>query len=51
MFVSTLTLYSKTLKFDTSVAFQTGAAETAVRAQIAVMFVVQPVALSTETEC
>jgi len=45
-------LYSKALNFDPSIAFQNGAAETAVHAQIAVrpMFVVRPVALSTATE-
>jgi hypothetical protein len=50
MFMSTLKLYNKTLKFDNSMAFLNGAAETAIRAQIAVMFVLQPVALNTETE-
>jgi hypothetical protein len=53
MFLSTLKLYSKTQKFCTYIAFQNGAAETAVHAQVVVMFVVQPVAefraLSTET--
>jgi len=43
-------LYNKTLKSDTSIVFQNCAAETAVRAQIALMFAAQPVALSTETE-
>jgi len=45
-----LKVAQQNIKICYSIAFLNGAAETAVHGQIAVMLVVQPVALGTETE-